>query len=678
MVMFYDNNIKEYSDINYKINKLYCEKYNLDIILSQEKTYENRHSAYERLPLILKHIDNYDYVIWIDADAFFYITSKNIIEIINNNINYNFIFSKDITNDILNDNIDYNYINSGIFIVKNTKYSIEFINKWAYDEELYNNNPEKLRWVQGILNNMYNNNILDIKNNSILYKYGILQHFNKNEIEILPIQPFIYHLAGKSYEERLKASRNYYNIILYNDKFVNLDLIKLDLIKEYESKNNETLKYLDDLKTIIINSNTLLEGNCFYHHITLNLYEDLYTKQLNLFWSGKQAKTKICEIGFNAGHSTLLMLLGRNNTPLEFTIFDIGHHNYTKPCLEYIKSKFTHINFEYIEGDSTIMIPKWINSNNSSNSNNNNNNNLFKSYDVIHVDGGHTEHCISNDMKYADLLIKNNGIIIIDDTNDYNINKYVDLYINSGNYIELNILKTIGYPHRIIKKIIDSDLNEKSYYITNFNENEVTPLCEIMGRNKSDKGNINRTICSHNYTTFYYHIFKNIRHNNLRIFELGLGTNNIYMASNMGYNGRPGASLYGWSEFFSNSKIYGADIDGKILFNTNSIKTYYCDQTNPYVIKYMWNEAELKEDFDIIIEDGLHTFSANVCFFENSIHKLAKNGYYIIEDININEIQLFNNKINDWKKQFKDLLFILLQIPYHNKIDNNLLIIKKL
>ena len=121
MLMFFDNNIIEYAEINYKINKLYCEKYNIDLILSQEKTYENRHSAYERLPLILKHIDNYDYVISIDAHAFFYITSKNIIEIINSNINSNFIFSKDITNDILNDNIDYNYINSGIFIVKNTK-----------------------------------------------------------------------------------------------------------------------------------------------------------------------------------------------------------------------------------------------------------------------------------------------------------------------------------------------------------------------------------------------------------------------------------------------------------------------------------------------------------------------------------------------------------------------------
>ena len=30
----------------------------------------------------------------------------------------------------------------------------------------------------------------------------------------------------------------------------------------------------------------------------------------------------------------------------------------------------------------------------------------------------------------------------------------------------------------------------------------------------------------------------------------------------------------------------------------------------------MWNDQSLQEDFDIIIEDGLHTFSANVCFFE--------------------------------------------------------------
>ena len=197
------------------------------------------------------------------------------------------------------------------------------------------------------------------------------------------------------------------------------------------------------MKIIINNSNTSLEGNCFYHHTTLHLYQELYTKQLNLFWCGKQANLRICEIGFNAGHSTMLLLLGRNNTPLDFTIFDIGHHNYTKPCIEYIKNSFLHINFDYIEGDSIKTIPKWIN----------NNKNLIWTYDVVHVDGGHFDECISNDMKNADLLVRINGIIIIDDTNDPNINKYVDLYISSKNYIEIDILKTLGYPHRVIKKI---------------------------------------------------------------------------------------------------------------------------------------------------------------------------------------------------------------------------------
>jgi hypothetical protein len=212
---------------------------------------------------------------------------------------------------------------------------------------------------------------------------------------------------------------------------------------EYDSKDNEKKVYLDDLQNIIVNSNSCLEGNCFYYHTTLQVFPELYSKQINLFWCGKQAVKNICEIGFNAGHSTMLMLLGRDKSPLNFTVFDIGHHRYTKPCLEYIKLKFSHVNFEYVEGDSTVTMPEWII----------NHNEIIGKYDVIHVDGGHSEHCISNDMKNADILIKIDGIVIIDDTNSHEINQYVDLYISTGNYIELNLFPTFGYPHRIIKKI---------------------------------------------------------------------------------------------------------------------------------------------------------------------------------------------------------------------------------
>lgn len=212
-----------------------------------------------------------------------------------------------------------------------------------------------------------------------------------------------------------------------------------------------------------------------------------------------------------------------------------------------------------------------------------------------------------------------------------------------------------------------------------FNEKQCTPLCEIMGRNRSDKGDINIQSSWHNYTPVYYSIFNDMREKNLRVFELGLGTNNVNIPSNMGKNGRPGASLYGWSEFFPNSSIFGADIDAEVLFNTDKINTFYCDQTNADVIKNMWSDDKLTDDFDIIIDDGLHTFDANVCFFENSIHKLKRTGYFIIEDICKHEEHLFNNKIKEWETQYPDCYFKLLNIPSTtNDYDNTLLIVYKI
>jgi len=218
-----------------------------------------------------------------------------------------------------------------------------------------------------------------------------------------------------------------------------MDIVKL----EYDAKANQMRKYVEDIHSIILSCVVPLEGNCFYHHNTLSLYPELYSKQVNLVWCGKHAKTHICEIGFNAGHSTMLMLLGRDATPLDFTIFDIGHHAYTRPCLEYIKKEFGHVKFEYIEGDSTQTMKSWISAHPDS----------VGIYDVVHVDGGHSEHCIRNDMINADKLVRAGGIIIVDDTNSETINKYVNLYIQIGNYQEVQLLPSVGYPHRVICKI---------------------------------------------------------------------------------------------------------------------------------------------------------------------------------------------------------------------------------
>jgi predicted O-methyltransferase YrrM len=213
----------------------------------------------------------------------------------------------------------------------------------------------------------------------------------------------------------------------------------MELAQEYAEKYPEMLIYLEDLKQIILEHipETEFEGNSFYHHQSIREYPELYNKQLNLFWCGKQAPSRICEIGFNAGHSAMLLLLASSATT--FTIFDIGHHRYTQPCLNYIKHIFPQVAFEYIVGDSTLTMPTQMED-------------RHKTYDLVHVDGGHSEFCATSDMKYADILLKSGGIMVVDDTDAPQINGLVNLYLASGKYEVVDVLKTFGYPHRVIRK----------------------------------------------------------------------------------------------------------------------------------------------------------------------------------------------------------------------------------
>jgi hypothetical protein len=203
--------------------------------------------------------------------------------------------------------------------------------------------------------------------------------------------------------------------------------------------------YINDIKKIVQESNEALEGNLFYTNCSnFKTHEHLKLKQETILKISKFAQNKICEIGFNAGHSSLLFLLGIGSKDIEFTIFDINNHKYTIPCFEFLKSKFLNVKFKFIEGNSIITIPKFIL-----------NLSELNSYDIVHVDGGHSIECITNDMKNADLLCKKNGYIIIDDTNMSHINNIVDLYISQNKYKEINFHneKNLIYSSRVIQKI---------------------------------------------------------------------------------------------------------------------------------------------------------------------------------------------------------------------------------
>nr|NGY94501.1 hypothetical protein [Neochlamydia sp. AcF84] len=201
-----------------------------------------------------------------------------------------------------------------------------------------------------------------------------------------------------------------------------------------------------------------------------------------------------------------------------------------------------------------------------------------------------------------------------------------------------------------------------------------TTLCAIMTSYGSDKGDKR-----HNYTTLYAKLFGPWRHNNINLFELGIGTNYSDIPYNMGKEGTPGASLHGWALFFPKAHIFGADIDQRILFQTPTIKTYYCDQRQKSSIHNLFSNEDLHGlQFDIMIEDGLHEFDANLNFLQHSIHKLKEGGIYIIEDLTAHSRVAFIKLIPYLRKEYQLKYIEVIIIPSKlNHFDNALLVIQK-
>ena len=225
------------------------------------------------------------------------------------------------------------------------------------------------------------------------------------------------------------------------------------------------------------------------------------------------------------------------------------------------------------------------------------------------------------------------------------------------------ILRNIKYKIKFLGKKKNMSF---SYLSNSKNNKQLTDLMNLFG---SDKGGRNN---HHNFASYYSEIFFHKRNDIKNFLEIGLGTNDTSVLSNMGSNGIPLASLRAWRDYFKNANIYGADIDKNILKNEDRIETFYVDQTDPITIKEMFKNIGEKK-FDIILEDGLHEYNANICFFENAIEYLEPNGTYIIEDVYYKDQDKFIKYFENKKYNFS-----IIDIFHEKNIANNCLIIIKI
>ena len=124
------------------------------------------------------------------------------------------------------------------------------------------------------------------------------------------------------------------------------------------------------------------------------------------------------------------------------------------------------------------------------------------------------------------------------------------------------------------------------------------------------------------------------------MLEIGIGSvENGQMGGVIGNGYKTGNSLKCWSEYFPNSIIYAIDIYKHEELNTDRIITFKADQSNETDLETLI--SNINGELDIIIDDGSHQGDHQVFSFKFLNKYLSKNGIYVIEDIQPNNIDRF-------------------------------------
>lgn len=291
---------------------------------------------------------------------------------------------------------DKNGISSGVLLIKNCNKNIQ-----VFEDIIKDMNVR--------INNFYDQPFFNyhLIKNDIVEKHVMSEYvYDTDDENIISDNRTIVHFCGWPVGN---SKRKLYKMNTYLSKFIKYKLSNII---------SETKQYINNKLMNVVNSTGVkLEGSLFNIHFDNNISDYYKHKQYNLaellFVNNF---TNVLEIGFNAGFSTLLMLLTNKN--VKITCVDIGYHPYTTPCYNIIKDHFKD-RVNLILGDSKQILPE-----------------LFKQgncYDFIHIDGGHGNQEVISDIENSLKLSRKDTVILMDDYNFQNIKVLWDIYVKDYN-----------------------------------------------------------------------------------------------------------------------------------------------------------------------------------------------------------------------------------------------------
>lgn len=209
-------------------------------------------------------------------------------------------------------------------------------------------------------------------------------------------------------------------------------------IQELYDAHADTIKtHYDAIHTMIVDSEQLPGGTCYYYHDSYEIYPAMTPKRANLFYYGRSAN-RIADIGFNAGHSTLLFALA--NPAAEITVFDLFTQLYAQPCLDYVRSVVPNT-IESIVGNTMETLGPYADTH-------------ADTFDLVHVNGSFLIDKFTHDFAAALKMVKVGGIIIVDNMIINYISNHLNVHIAEGLVEEVTDRLPIDtYDHCFVRRI---------------------------------------------------------------------------------------------------------------------------------------------------------------------------------------------------------------------------------
>ncbi len=272
--------------------KKYCELHGYDYRLFKGRL-SNRFPAWDKVLAVKKVLLEYDYVLWMDSDCIFNDFNYKLEDLIS--LGYLGYFGKDPSNDI--------YVNTGVFLLKNDKWSFELldytwkrngqifetVDKYSYSDWPFEQGP-MCDFLKSDIGNHYivpnyilNSHPLFINNNTIIIHYMGCRTNEKTYVETIDKMKLI------------NQKHNIENVITDFIEVVSEENKKQDIII-YENKVKVIYKEIVADLTIKISKNKIL---CYEYSLPQNTHLSHIFKINNDFYNLNSDKNGCIEVPDN-------------------------------------------------------------------------------------------------------------------------------------------------------------------------------------------------------------------------------------------------------------------------------------------------------------------------------------------------------------------------------------------